>query len=180
MTTQLKEIYKEKIRPAMKKDGAYTNTMQVPRLSKIVVNMGFDSSVDGDTLNSILADLATITGQQPVRRTAKKSVSNFNLREGMTIGAKTTLRGDKMYEFLERLVNVALPRLRDFRGIPATSFDGSGNYTLGLSDQTIFPEIDPDKVKKNQGMDITIVTTAETDDECRNLLTLFGMPFSKD
>lgn len=180
MTTQLREIYNEKIKPEILKDGEYTNSMEVPRISKIVVNMGFDAAVDGDTQNALIEDLAMIAGQRPVRRSAKKSVSNFKLRKGMPIGAKVTLRADKMYEFLERLINVALPRLRDFRGIPASSFDGHGNYTLGLSDQTIFPEIDPDKVKATQGMDICIVTTAETDEQGRKLLKLFGMPFAQD
>lgn len=180
MTTHLREIYRDKIRPSIMKEGDYKNAMQVPRVSKVVINMGFNADVDGDTQAALLDDLAVIAGQRPVRRNAKKSVSNFKLREGVPIGAKVTLRGARMYEFLERLINVALPRLRDFRGVPATSFDGQGNYTLGLSDQTIFPEIDPDKVKKNQGMDISIVTTAETDEEGRNLLKLFGMPFSKD
>lgn len=180
MTTEFKEIYEEKIKPALVKEGGYENIMQVPRVSKVVVNMGFDATVDGDTLNAITDDLAQITGQRPVRRKARKSVSNFKLREGMIVGAKTTLRGDRMYEFLNRLINAALPRLRDFRGIPATSFDGRGNYTLGLDEQTIFPEIDPDKVKKSQGMDITIVTTAETDEQGRQLLAMMGMPFAKD
>jgi large subunit ribosomal protein L5 len=180
MTTQFKEKYKEKIVPAILKESDYDNSMRVPRITKIVVNMGVSADMDGDTLNLLIDELAMITGQRPVRRNATKSVSNFKLREGMTIGAKVTMRGDRMYEFLERLINVALPRLRDFRGVSATSFDGRGNYTLGLSDQTIFPEINPDKVKKIQGMDITIVTTAETDEDGRNLLKLFGMPFATD
>jgi len=180
MTTEFRDIYEKKIKPSLAKEGGYENTMQVPRVSKVVVNMGFDTTVDGDTLNAITDDLAQITGQRPVRRKAKKSVSNFKLREGMIVGAKTTLRGDRMYEFLNRLINVALPRVRDFRGVPANSFDGRGNYTLGLDEQTIFPEIDPDKVKKSQGMDITIVTTAETDEQGRQLLTMMGMPFAKD
>lgn len=180
MTTEFKRVYDTSIKPAMMKELGYANQMQVPRISKVVINMGFDTTVDGDSVNTFAEELAAITGQRPVRRAAKKSVSNFKLREGMTIGLKTTLRGDRMYEFLNRLINVALPRLRDFRGVPAKSFDGRGNYTLGLSEQSIFPEIDPDKVKQSQGMDITIVTTAETDDEARKLLQLSGMPFSKD
>ncbi len=180
MTTEFKKAYDNSIKPAMIKELGYSNPMQVPRISKIVINMGFDTSVDGDTMNTFTDELSAITGQRPVRRKAKKSVSNFKLREGMTVGAKTTLRGDRMYEFLNRLINVALPRLRDFRGISSKSFDGRGNYTFGLTEQSIFPEIDPDKIKQNQGMDITIVTTAKTDDEARKLLQLFGMPFAKD
>lgn len=180
MTTEFKKVYDTSIKPAMMKELGYGNPMQVPRISKVVINMGFDTTVDGDAVNAFADELATISGQRPVRRNAKKSVSNFKLREGTTIGLKTTLRGDRMYEFLNRLINAALPRLRDFRGVPAKSFDGRGNYTLGLSEQTIFPEIDPDKVRHSQGMDITIVTTAETDDEARKLLQLSGMPFSKD
>lgn len=180
MTTAFKELYQDNIRPALMKDGGYKNTMQVPKVTKVVVNMGWDASVDGDSVNAFTDELALITGQRPIRRKAKKSVSNFKLREGMVVGAKTTLRGDRMYAFLNRLINVALPRLRDFRGIPVKSFDGRGNYTLGLDEQTIFPEIDPDNVKQSQGMDITIVTTAETDEEAQKLLTMMGMPFAKD
>jgi large subunit ribosomal protein L5 len=134
---------------------------------------------DRDSLQAVADDLAKITGQKPMSTKATKSVSNFRLREGMTLGAKVTLRGARMYEFLDRLINVALPRIRDFRGVPATSFDGHGNYSLGLQEQTIFPEIDPDKVRKIHGMDVTFVTTAKTDEEAREMLTLLGMPFEK-
>lgn len=180
MTTEFKRLYDANIKPALMKEGGYKNTMEVPRIGKVVVNMGFDASIDGDALNAANDELAQITGQRPLRRKATKSVSNFKLREGMTVGAKVTLRGDRMYEFLNRLINVALPRLRDFRGVSSASFDGRGNYSLGLDEQTIFPEIDPDKVKRSQGMDITIVTTARTDEESRRLLTMMGMPFAKD
>jgi large subunit ribosomal protein L5 len=175
-----KELYKENIKPALMEEGGYKNAMQVPKVAKVVVNMGWDTSVDGDSVNAFTEELAQITGQRPLRRHAKKSVSNFKLREGMIVGAKTTLRGERMYEFLNRLINVALPRLRDFRGISPKSFDGRGNYTFGLDEQTIFPEINPDKIKHSQGMDITIVTTAATDEEGRRLLKLMGMPFAND
>jgi large subunit ribosomal protein L5 len=173
-----KEVYKERIAPEMMKSRGYGNRMEVPRLRKIVVNIGVDASVDGDSLKALVQDLAGITGQRPVVTKARKSISNFKLREGMSIGAKVTLRGDRMYEFLERLIDTSLPRIRDFRGVSAKSFDGRGNYTLGLREQTIFPEVNPDHVKKVHGMDICMVTSAETDDEARELLRGFGMPFA--
>lgn len=175
---RLKTEYNEKIRPALCSELNYKNTMQTPRLTKIVVNIGVDAQVDKDTFKLLNTELGQITGQHPAVTRARKSVSNFRLREGMPIGAKVTLRGDRMYEFLERLINAALPRIRDFRGIPKSGFDGRGNYNLGLAEQTIFPEINPDRVKKTQGMDISFVTTAKTDDEGRALLTHFGMPFA--
>lgn len=174
---RLKKQYVEEIAPALRKEGGYANVMQVPRLSKMVVNMGFKTSVDKDQQKAIAEDLGRITGQRPVTVRAKRSVANFKLREGTPIGLKVTLRGVRMYEFLDRLINSTLPRIRDFRGVPVKSFDGRGNYSLGLSEQGIFPEIDPDRIKMNQGMDIAIVTTATTDDEARKLLKAFGMPF---
>jgi large subunit ribosomal protein L5 len=164
---------------AMKKDRGYANAMQVPRIAKIVLNMGFDADTDRDTMKVLVEDLGKIAGQKPVITKAKKSISNFRLREGMAIGARVTLRGERMYEFLDRLITAALPRIRDFRGVAARSFDGRGNYTLGVKEQTIFPEINPDHVKKVQGMDITFVTNAGTDDEARDLLKRLGMPFAK-
>ena len=152
--------------------------MEVPRLLKVVVNMSVNASVDKDALKAVAEDLAKITGQRPVITKARKSIANFKLREGMPIGAKVTLRGAMMYEFLERLIRATLPRIRDFRGVSRTGFDGRGNYTLGLKEQTLFPEIQPDQVKRIQGMDITIVTTAKTNDEARELLQLLGMPFA--
>lgn len=179
MTARLKERYRTEMVGALRKERGYANVMQVPGLTKIVINMGVGTDVDRDALKAVTEDLARITGQRPVVTRARKSISNFKLRQGMPIGAKVTLRGDRMYEFLDRLVNIALPRIRDFRGVSGRSFDGSGNYTLGLKEQSIFPEINPDKVKRVQGMDITMVTTAETDDEARDLLRQFGMPFEK-
>ena len=163
---------------ALKATGKYPSVMDIPRLSKVVVNMAVNSLVDRDTLKAVSEDLAKITGQRPATTKATKSISNFKLREGMAIGAKVTLRGERMYEFLERLIHATLPRIRDFRGVPAKSFDGRGNYTLGLKEQTLFPEIEADKVKKIQGMDITIVTTAKTDADAKELLKLMGMPFA--
>ncbi|MBU0678062.1 MAG: 50S ribosomal protein L5 [Verrucomicrobia bacterium] len=174
----LKDKYKKEVTSALREARKYVNPMQVPRIQKVVINMAVNTNVDKDAFKAITEDLARITGQRPLVTKAKKSVSNFRLREGMPIGAKVTLRGERMFEFLDRLINVALPRIRDFRGVPATSFDGGGNYSLGLQEQTIFPEIDPDNVKKVQGMDITIVTTARTDDEARDLLRHLGMPFA--
>jgi len=172
----LQEKYKKEIVKTLRESGKYANPLQVPRLTKIVVNMGVSTAADKDMLKAVAEDLARITGQRPIITKAKKSISNFKLRTGMPIGAKVTLRGIRMYEFLERLISAALPRIRDFRGVPKT-FDGHGNYTLGVKEQTIFPEIEPDHVKKTQGMDITMVTTAETDEEAMELLKLFGMPF---
>lgn len=179
MTARLKERYRTEVVEALRKERGYANAMQVPRLDKIVVNVGVGTDVDRDALKAVTEDMSRITGQRPVVTKARKSISNFKLREGMSIGAKVTLRGDRMYEFLDRLLNVALPRIRDFRGVPNKSFDGSGNYSLGLKEQSIFPEINPDQVKRVQGMDITMVTTAATDEEARDLLRLLGMPFAK-
>jgi large subunit ribosomal protein L5 len=179
MTARLKERYAKEIAGAMREARGYRNAMQVPRLSKIVVNMGVGTDSDRDTLLAVAEDLGRITGQKPVITKARKSISNFKLREGMPIGAKVTLRGERMYEFLDRLITAALPRIRDFRGVPARSFDGRGNYTLGLAEQTIFPEIHPDQVKKVQGMDVTICTTARDNDEARDLLARLGLPFAK-
>ena len=175
----LKERYAKEIAPELAKTLALKNPMQVPRLEKVVINMGFNASVDKDTVKAIAGDLARIAGQSPVITKARKSISNFKLREGVPVGAKVTLRGARMYEFLERLIHAALPRIRDFRGVSATAFDGRGSYTLGLQEQTIFPEINPDEVKKVQGMDITIVTTATTNDGARALLALLGLPFAR-
>ena len=176
----LKTLYRETIRPSLTESRGYRNTLQVPRLSKVVVNIGINTQVDRDQFNKAVEELGQITGQRPLVTKARKSVSNFRLREGMEVGAKVTLRGARMYEFLDRLINAALPRIRDFRGVPGQAFDGRGNYNLGIKEQTIFPEINPDHVKRTQGMDITIVTTAETDDEARDLLKQFGMPFAED
>lgn len=179
MSARLKEFFKNTIVGEMRAARGYANALQVPKLAKIVLNMGFDVETDRDTLKALVEDLGRIAGQKPVVTRARKSISNFKLREGMNIGAKVTLRGDRMFEFLDRLISAALPRIRDFRGISPRSFDGRGNYTLGLTEQVIFPEINPDQVKKTQGLDITIVTTARTDDEARDLLRRFGMPFAK-
>jgi large subunit ribosomal protein L5 len=174
---RLKEKYSKEIAPALRESQGYKNPMQVPRVSKVVINMGVKTSDDRDAIKALVDDLGKITGQQAVITKARKSISNFRLREGMPVGIKVTLRGVRMFEFLDRLLNVALPRIRDFRGVSATAFDGRGNYTLGLQEQTIFPEINPDHVKKLHGMDITIVTTANTNDEAKELLKLMGMPF---
>tara|TARA_X000000950_G_scaffold143398_1_gene177638 strand:+ start:7597 stop:8142 length:546 start_codon:yes stop_codon:yes gene_type:complete len=178
MTPRLKTTYKESVIPKLMESRGYKNRMQVPGLKKIVLNLCVSVSDDRDTLTSLADDLGKITGQRAVITKAKKSVSNFKLREGMPIGARVTLRNDRMYEFMDRLVNVALPRIRDFRGIPGQSFDGRGNYSMGLQEQTVFPEIDPDKVKSTHGMDITFVTSAGEDEEARELLKLMGMPFA--
>ena len=181
MSSRLKETYLNEIVPAMEKKFGYTNTMQVPKLSKIVVNMGVGEAKDNaKLLESAMKDMEIITGQKPVMTTAKKSIANFKIREGMKIGCKVTLRGDRMYEFLDRLVNLALPRVRDFRGVNPNAFDGRGNYALGIKEQLIFPEIEYDKIDKTRGMDIIVVTTAKTDEEARELLTLFNMPFAKN
>jgi len=155
------------------------NVMDVPRLMKVTLNMGFNAALDKDAIKSIADDLAAISGQRPVITKAKKSISNFKLRKGMPVGAKVTLRGVMMYEFLERLIHATLPRIRDFRGVSAKGFDGRGSYTFGLQEQTIFPEIDPDKCKKVQGMNVTLVTSAATDARARELLALLGIPFAK-
>ena len=165
---------------AMIKKCCYKNIMEVPKLDKIVVNMGVgEAKENAKLLDSAVKDMETITGQKAIVTKAKKSVANFKIREGMPIGCKTTLRGDKMYEFADRLINLALPRVRDFRGVSANSFDGRGNYALGIKEQLIFPEIEYDKIDKTRGMDIIFVTTAKTDEEARYLLTLFNMPFEK-
>jgi large subunit ribosomal protein L5 len=173
----LKEKFKQEVAPQLKTQLGLANAMMVPRVVKVVVNMGMGIA-DKDKVKSATQDLATITGQQPVVTKARKSISNFKLREGMSIGAKVTLRQDRMYDFLDRLFNAALPRIRDFRGVPKRGFDGRGSYTLGLKEQTIFPEIDPNHSGAVQGMNITIVTTAKTDREARELLALLGMPFA--
>ena len=178
--SRLKEQYKNEIVPELTKKFGYKNVMQVPKLDKIVVNMGVgEAKENAKVLASAMNDMAIITGQKPVQTKAKNSVANFKIREGMPIGCKVTLRGDRMYEFLDRLVNLALPRVRDFRGVNPNAFDGRGNYALGIKEQLIFPEIEYDKVDKVRGMDIIFVTTAKTDEEGRELLRLFNMPFAK-
>ncbi|MBR1743310.1 MAG: 50S ribosomal protein L5 [Lachnospiraceae bacterium] len=177
---RLKETYQKEIIDAMMKKFGYKNVMQVPKLEKIVINMGIgEAKENSKILDAAMAELATITGQKAVVTRAKHSIANFKLREGMPIGCKVTLRGDKMYAFLDRLVNLALPRVRDFRGVNPDAFDGRGNYALGIKEQLIFPEIEYDKVDKVRGMDVIVVTTARTDEEARELLTQFGMPFKK-
>ena len=179
-TPRLRARYRDELVPALQEQLGLANKMQVPRLEKVVVNMGVGDAVkDGRLLDAALEDLATITGQKAVVTKARKSIAGFKLREGMAIGAKVTLRGAYMWEFVDRLVSLALPRIRDFRGLSPTAFDGHGNYTLGVTEQLIFPEIDYDKVVKVTGMDITIVTTATTDDEGRALLTALGFPFAQ-
>ena len=175
----LKKLYQDEVAPALMQKFGYKSTMQIPRLEKIVVNVGCsEARENAKVLDAVVNDLTTITGQKAVITKAKKSVANFKLREGMSIGAKVTLRGDKMWEFLDRLFNVALPRVRDFRGISADAFDGRGNYALGVREQLIFPEIEYDKIDKIRGMDIVVVTTAQTDEEARELLKLVGAPFA--
>jgi len=175
----LKKKYQDEVAPALMQKFGYKSTMQIPRLEKIVVNVGCSEARENPkVLDAVVRDLTTITGQKAVITKAKKSVANFKLREGMPIGAKVTLRGDKMWEFLDRLFNVALPRVRDFRGISADGFDGRGNYALGIKEQLIFPEIEYDKIDKIRGMDIVVVTTAQTDEEARELLKLVGAPFA--
>ena len=177
---RLKETYKSEIAPALMKKFGYKSVMQIPKLDKVVINVGCGEARDNaKIIDAIINDLSAITGQRPVVCKARKSVANFKLREGMNIGAKVTLRGERMYEFLDRLFNVALPRVRDFRGINPNSFDGRGNYNMGLKEQLIFPEIDYDKIDKVRGMDICFVTTANTDEEARELLSLMGAPFAK-
>ena len=177
---RLKDFYTSEVAPAMMKKFNYKSPMQIPRFDKIVINVGAGEAKDNaKAIDAIMADLATITGQKPVPTFAKKSVANFKLRKGMKIGVKVTLRGEKMYEFMDRLFNFALTRVRDFKGINPNAFDGRGNYSLGLKEQLIFPEIEYDKVDKLRGMDICFVTTAQTDDEARELLTLMGAPFAK-
>jgi large subunit ribosomal protein L5 len=178
--SRLKDLYNDEIVAAMTKKFGYKNVMQVPKLDKIVINMGVGEAKDNPkVLENAVSDMETITGQKAVLTKAKNSVANFKIREGQNIGCKTTLRGEKMYEFLDRLVNLALPRVRDFRGVNPNAFDGKGNYALGIKEQFIFPEIEFDKIDKTRGMDIIFVTTAKTDEEARELLTLFNMPFAK-
>ncbi len=175
----LKKLYQDEVAPALMQKFGYKSTMQIPRLEKIVVNVGCsEARENAKVLDAVVNDLTTITGQKAVITKAKKSVANFKLREGMPIGAKVTLRGNKMWEFLDRLFNVALPRVRDFRGISADAFDGRGNYALGVKEQLIFPEIEYDKIDKIRGMDIVVCTTAQTDEEARELLKLVGAPFA--
>jgi len=177
---RLKDIYKDTVAPALRKEFSYANPMQVPAISKIVVNMGCgEASQNSKLIEGALSDMTAITGQKPVVTRARKSIANFKLRDGMPVGCRVTLRGDQMWEFLDRLVNIALPRIRDFKGVSPKSFDGRGNFTLGLKEQIIFPEIEYDKVDKVRGMDITICTTANTNDEGRALLKQFSMPFRK-
>ena len=180
MAARLKEFYTNEVAPAMMKKFEYKSVMQIPKLDKIVINVGCGEARENPkVIDAIVTDIKQITGQTPIRCKAKKSVANFKLREGMTIGVKVTLRGDRMYEFLDGFFNLALPRVRDFRGINPNSFDGRGNYSMGIKEQLIFPEIDYDKIDKVRGMDICFVTTANTDEEARELLTLMGAPFTK-
>ena len=177
---QLKEQYKNEIAPALMKKFGYKSVMQIPKLDKVVINVGAGEARDNPkAIDAIISDLSQITGQKPIVCKAKKSVANFKLREGMPIGVKVTLRGQRMYEFIDRLFSAALPRVRDFRGINPNSFDGRGNYAMGVKEQLIFPEIEYDKVDKVRGMDVIFVTTANTDEEARELLRLFNMPFAK-
>lgn len=173
----LEDKYRAEVAPALREKRGYANPMQTPRLRKVVVNMGF-GVMDKDAMKSCVEQLARVTGQKPGLTRARKSISNFKLRAGMTIGARVTLRGKRMFDFLERLIHAALPRIRDFRGVSDKGFDGKGNFTTGIREQTIFPEIDPNEVVQVQGMDVTIVTSAKTDAEARDLLTLLGMPFA--
>ena len=177
---RLKEFYFSTVRDEMQKKFEYKNVMMIPKIEKIVVNMGVgEAAQDSKAIDGAVADLRTITGQQPVIRRARKSIANFKVRQGMPIGCKVTLRGDRMYEFLDRLIATAIPRIRDFRGIKATSFDGHGNFSMGVTEQLIFPEIDYDKIDRTRGMDITIVTTAATDEEGKALLDAFHFPFKR-
>src|SRR5512134_3765465 len=177
---RMQERYNNEVAPALFKSFGFKNVMQVPRIEKVVVNIGLGEALDNPkALEAAIADLTTITGQKPVSTKAKKSIANFKLREGRLIGTKVTLRGERMWSFLDRLLNIALPRVRDFRGVSANAFDGRGNYTLGLREQLVFPEIEYDKIDKLRGMEVTIVTTAKNDDQARVLLQMLGMPFSK-
>jgi len=180
MASRLKEKYTKEVVPALRKEFNYSNPMQVPTINKVVVNIGMGEAIqNAKAMDAAISDLATITGQRPVITRAKHSVAAFKLREGMQIGCMVTLRGEHMYQFLDKLLNVALPRLRDFQGVSPDAFDGRGNYTLGLREQLVFPEIDYDKIDKVRGMEVSIVTTARTDEEGRRLLRLMGMPFKK-
>lgn len=181
MAARLKEMYSKEIAPAMQKRFNYKNNMQVPRVEKVVINMGVgDASQDSKLIKNAAEELGLIAGQKPVITRARKSEAGFKIRENMAIGCKVTLRGDRMYEFLDRLVTTAMPRIRDFRGVNPKSFDGRGNYNMGLKEQIVFPEINYDRVEKVRGMDITVVTTAKTDEECRALLEAFNFPFRKN
>lgn len=180
MAARLKELYTTEVRKKLQEEFQITNPMALPKIEKVVINMGMGEAIsNAKILDAAIDELGQITGQKPITTKAKKSIASFKLREGQSIGAMVTLRGDKMYEFLDRLMNTALPRVRDFRGVPTRSFDGRGNYTLGIRDHLIFPEIDVSKVDKSKGMNITIVTTAQTDEHARALLRELGMPFSK-
>ncbi|WP_010279619.1 50S ribosomal protein L5 [Paenibacillus senegalensis] len=180
MTARLKDRFLNEITPALMQKFNYTTVMQVPKVEKVVINMGVgDAVANSKVLDSAVEDLQTISGQKPIITRAKKSIAGFKLREGMPIGVKVTLRGERMYHFLDKLFNISLPRVRDFRGVSNKAFDGRGNYTLGLREQLIFPEIEYDKVDKTRGMDVVIVTTAQTDEESRELLAQLGMPFAK-
>lgn len=180
MSSRLKEIYQKEIVDALMKKFEYKNIMQVPKIEKVVINMGVGEAKENvKLLDAAVSDLETITGQKAVVTKAKKSVANFKIREGMPIGCKVTLRGDRMYEFVDRLINLALPRVRDFRGVNPNAFDGRGNYALGIKEQLIFPEIEYDRIDKIRGMDVIFVTTAKTDEEARELLAQFNMPFAK-
>jgi large subunit ribosomal protein L5 len=179
--SMLKEKYRKEVVPRLMELGGYQNIMQVPRLEKVALNIGIgEATTDAKALESAEKDLATISGQHPVITRAKKSIAAFKLREGMTVGLRVTLRGERMYQFLEKLINAALPRMREFRGVSPGSFDGRGNYTLGFKEQTLFPEIEYDKIDKARGLEVSIVTTAKTDAEGRQLLELLGMPFARD
>ncbi len=180
MTPRLKELFESEIRPTLMRDFNYRNAMQVPSMHKVVINVGVGEGVQNSkALDAAVKDISTITGQKPVVTKAKRSIAAFKLREGMSIGVTVTLRGSRMYEFLDRLINIALPRTRDFQGISPDAFDGHGNYTLGLREQLIFPEIEYDKIDKLRGMEVSMVTTARTDEEGRRLLQLIGMPFRR-
>lgn len=178
--SRLRELYDSEIKAAMKEKFGYKNVMAIPKMEKIVINMGVgEAKENSKLLDAAMADMEIIAGQKPIKTIAKNSIANFKLREGQAIGCKVTLRGEKMYEFMDRLINLALPRVRDFRGVNPNAFDGRGNYALGIKEQLIFPEIEYDKVDKVRGMDVIFVTTAKTDEEARELLTLFNMPFKK-
>ena len=178
--SRLNDLYQEEIRKSLREKFGYKNEMQIPKLEKIVINIGGGEATENSkTIDAAASDLATITGQKPIICKARRSLAAWKIREGMPLGCKVTLRGERMYEFLDRLINIALPRVRDFRGISATSFDGRGNYAFGVKEQLIFPEVDYEKIDRIRGMDIIIVTTAKTDEEAREMLTQFGMPFKK-
>jgi len=181
MISKLQTKYNDEVVPALQKTFEYGNVMEIPKIQKVVVNIGLgEAMTNSKALDAAVADMTTITGQKPIQNRARKSIANFKLREGMIIGTKVTLRGYRMWSFLDRLINVALPRVRDFRGVTPKAFDGRGNYTLGLKDQLIFPEIEYDKIDKLRGMEITIVTSAKNDEQAREMLRVLGMPFRKD